>query len=97
MEQGVPFYKGAESRYLTSSSAADLCFGVFEKLDKCWDKVAANNLLINSLGDLAIYQHIDQKFKKSNIQTFSNLSATMYRTLQLLSSNRLRSAVNKTP
>lgn len=96
VKQGSPVNQLAESRYLSSNSCPDLCLTVLEKLNKCRNKISCNDLIIYSFCDLAT---ISTGYISCTdpLLTFSNLSATIYRTLQLLSSIKLLKDVSKTP
>jgi hypothetical protein len=60
VEQGLTVEETAESRNLPGDGASNFGFGIFEEFDECWDEVSADNLLIDSFGNLNIYQHMLQ-------------------------------------
>ena len=80
---------------LPRNRAANFGLGVFEHLDECGDQVSVDDLFVDGFCylDRVSLLHV----LRDTAHTFSNLSATMYRTRQLLSSKRLRSAVSSTP
>lgn len=100
VEKGIPVDQSAEARDLASDRRPHLGLAVFEQLYKGGDQIPGNNLLINRLGDLDTHRVSSQSRVGNSSQryrTFSNLSAIMYRTLQLLSSIKARSEVRRTP
>lgn len=97
VEQGLAIKEAAETRDLPSDSASHFGFCVFQEFDKCWDKIPTDNLFINCFGDLEKSISLTAHTMVSHFHTFSNRSATMYRTLQLLSSNKLLRAVRRMP
>lgn len=85
---------------LAGNGSADFGFGIFEEFNKRGDHVTGNDFFVHGFSNLP--WSVSACAGRSNgntgsINTFSYLSATMYLTLQLLSSNRLRKDVNKTP
>lgn len=95
IEESGPVNESTEAGDLTSNRRPDLSFVVLQKFDKGRNKISRNHLIINRLGNLEIVSNADSTLWKR--RTFSNLSAIIYRTLQLLSSIKLRNAVKRTP
>jgi hypothetical protein len=52
LEQNISLDEGAESRNLTSNGSSHLGLGVFEKLDEGRNKITADNLVVDGLGNL---------------------------------------------
>jgi hypothetical protein len=54
LEESVSLDEGTESRYLSSNGSSHFGLGVFEELDESGYKIAADNLVVDSLGNLQI-------------------------------------------
>lgn len=86
---------------LAGNGSADFGFGILEEFNKRGDHVTSDDFFVHGFSDLpwsvSAYAPVVAAARQGDIDTFSYLSATMYLTLQLLSSNKLRKDVNKTP
>jgi hypothetical protein len=54
LEQNISLDEGAESRNLASNGSSHLSLGVFEELDEGRNKITADNLVVDGLGDLKL-------------------------------------------
>ncbi len=94
----------AETGNLAGDGGPHLGLVVFQEFHECRHQIPRDDLFVHSFGDLVkrVSCHESgwiraREGSRSARLTFSYLSAIIYRTLQLLSSIRLLSEVNRTP
>jgi len=99
VEDGRLVDQSAEAGDLTGNGRPHFGLVVLQQLHESGNQVPSNNFFVNRLGNLSsvLVQNSPPRRGNEAQHAFSNLSAIMYRTLQLLSSIKLRSDVRSTP